>query len=333
MTRLPDGPYRLHAWTARVPAPGFSTVPYEVVRENVPSDAAAIELKLVSRIPKGGLRRAFEGTVRDAKTDRPVRNFRAFLGDADGPNYATRVSPATFRFEAPPSGTWTLHVRAEGYAWFERAGIEIDADRVPAVLDVALERGATVHGVVRGLSEADLSHSIFELHVEGEHEGPRSQVKRDGAYLVRGVGPGPYFPFVYDNRGNPPFEGGLPPWIPDDGHPLDVAASAADVPLDVHFVRAGRLLVHIGWKSEAPRSGTAGDSAQTPRVLEIRDANSALVRQWRGALPGSPLRPDAPIFLLPGRYSVRLTVPGREPFEREVAINSGGTAAVTFELP
>lgn len=88
-----------------------------------------------------------------------------------------------FSVEEAEPGTWRLSARAEGFAGSPAREVEVKAGE-DSVVELRLERGGVVEGVVRGLEGSELDR----CRVLGG--GAETRVQPDGSFRLEGVRPG-----------------------------------------------------------------------------------------------------------------------------------------------
>ncbi|MGH7149992.1 MAG: hypothetical protein ACREIU_04815, partial [Planctomycetota bacterium] len=202
-------------------------------------------------------------------------------------------------------GTWTLRVTSEGFAPWERKGIEAGPGTVLEPIAVLLDRGTTVRGVVRGLPEG----CPFELEFRREGECPRAPVGKDCSYRATGLRPGTYQVLL---------SGG--PFLPStDPAQLVVGEGEREVNFDVEALLAGTLEVRL-----RSARGSIGEDLR----LEIRDKAGRVVRTVNGRTSGLLY-----FTLLPGEFLVRAGVSGADAREERVSVQAGASSKVEIDLP
>lgn len=150
----------------------------------------------VKREPAAVLESALLSGIVRAADQQPMRKFSVILlRELELPNSAAPRSSAVqdpaghFEFHALEAGSWTVFVRAEGYALWTREHVAIGGANV--ALDVVLERGAGLSGRVLDaasgaalagvvlISESDLPGSLLPFECNESPHNPAALVLSD----------------------------------------------------------------------------------------------------------------------------------------------------------
>ncbi len=324
---LPDGPYNVVAFWSDARA-GEKPRELRATARGVGSDAANVVLRLPVGPRKEEVRVALEGAVAEAETGVPPIEFRASLSAARRTIWGEKTSPGRFRFDAPP-GMWTLRVVAEGFLESERPGIELVSGVSHDPIEVTLDRGARVRGVVRA-SGGGLEDVVVQFRENGRADGPRARVGKDGSYEATGFRPGRYRVELetYRFRGEPYF-------APSQPHELVVGETERTLVLDLEAVPSGQLWVRVQCGRLAPPEWDNRDTSEEQRQrteaarLEVRDGQARTLWLWVGLMDGSTYVTNLPA----GEYRVHLEFPGAAPVEREVRVEEGKRVDVELEAP
>jgi protocatechuate 3,4-dioxygenase beta subunit len=322
---LPAGPYALAVERSLGPHGGAAAVARSRASlENVPTDAADLLLRLPN-VPPGG---AVEGNVRDAATGRRLLSFAVKVERDDEYVSGAATRPGAFRLGGVPAGTWTLRVTADGFAPFERGGVEVTTGGLAGPIDVTLAAGIVLRGRVHVPAGVDARTVILSLWDPRSDVRFRAPLDADGSFAVRGARPGTYqvSARIGDSMAGP-FVAFDPPTR------LVVKAGARDVAFDGTLVPAARLEVEVAC-ARLPEAG-GPDSALTPAQRETHAGARLEMRNAAGDIVAERPRLDAgwSSYVLPGGvYVVRVEVPGAEPVEKTVVVEEGKDAGVRFEI-
>jgi carboxypeptidase family protein len=325
---LPEAPYHLRAEITRA-KPGTPFGKYaEAEAEDVATDASNLVLVFPPEEPRPEMS-AVEGVATDATTGEPLAVAWASLEMEGTRLSADAVPPNRFRFPAVPFGTWTLRVAARDHRVHVDESLAVDATRAAQPIAVALERGAVVHGVVRGLDGADPGGWQLSLEPRAGSDVFVATLGKDGSYSITGVGPDGYAPCLRP----PSYSARRSSLAPPRPREIVVEEGASDVAFDFDVVSAGRLLVQVTcdrlppFSNERPATDERKRTGAASRVI-LTDADGSTLRTW------SPLsKPVLIAPLPPGRYSIRVEVSGAEPQSRAFAIAENDETRVTFDVP
>jgi hypothetical protein len=213
---LPAGPHRLVAVEGGRAA---------TVVAAAPAAGASLVLPPSPAAPATGV---VEGSVRDASGGRAPVDFEVVLTAGARRIVARPAAPGRFRIEGVAAGSWRLTLAAPGFVPRVEEGLAVRAE-APAVLELALERGAVVTGRVAvpdGVEPAGV-----ELVFAPERGGPPPRVALDGSgrFRLAGFAPGRYRARVEAGPGRPPL-------APAGSGVLVVPASAPAVACDLELV-------------------------------------------------------------------------------------------------
>lgn len=337
ITDLPEAPCHVAAITNSYVgvAPGMPPKAVRDIRQSVTPGTEDLAFVL----PKDPVvpTQTVEGTLRDAATGRAVTKATLVLIRPGAARNGEMTAPARFQFRSVPLGTWTLRADVPGYVPFELAGVEVAAGAASAPIDVVLDRGATVRGVVHTPSGAIANGLTIWFRPASPGDKPSANpsvpVRPDGSFEATGFAPGAYH--VSAGAGNP-WQTDQPPLVVADGRTVSVADAHATVTLDLTFAVAGTLMVNVADPRlpPIPYSGQTGTDEQTAfgaaATAEIRDAAGAVVASQKGLaqnFAGAAGRLD----VLPGTYTVRVTFPGEAAREQTVEVKAGAQARVNFK--
>ena len=271
---------------------------------------------------------AVEGTIRDARTGRPILKWDVSLRGS-GPDRPTArsVGPGRFRFEGVAAGTWELDVRAEGYDPERRESFRVGSDVVAESLDVRLATGVVVRGRLLDESGVPLGGARVFFNGQGV-PSVDGDISPDGRFSVRGFRPdGRYAIWVARDDGR----GGMAYWVCKPFEDLHVTgdATTADRELTVASAGALELVVEaeaLGSASTVPTQAQIAAGAATRFTFE----NAATTTVWKSV--GIWQRQRANVLPV-GRWKVRVEVPGSPTKEVEFVIEAGKSAKTAIEIP
>ncbi|MBI3847168.1 MAG: hypothetical protein HY292_21275, partial [Planctomycetes bacterium] len=321
---LPAGPYHVGAcvdpWEAAAAA----------IRSSVPSDLSDLVVTLTGSPPKD--LSTIEGTVTDGKTDGPILSFTVWLQSGDRRVDGAPTAPGRFRVERVPPGKWTLWVRAAGYP-LRADRVDVGSVKASKPLTIVMNRGFTVHGVVRARADIDLRNAtvIFRsIGWSGEPNDrePHALVLADGEYSVSGLTHGTYQPVVVTAS-----ETHLPMQLAADPPvAIDAPIEGGDASLDFAVIPASFLTVTV----RSPRLPSPRSSTRTTREqaelraayrIEIEDVTGRLVQKCGLDFDGRVVS-----WLAPATYVVRVSIPDAPPQEKTVHLD-GDSSSVEFDVP
>ncbi|MGH7151950.1 MAG: MSCRAMM family protein, partial [Planctomycetota bacterium] len=276
---LPQGPYNLVAFWTDAKDSGGRGREVRAGARGVGTDAGDVVLRLPVPGSAAGPRVALEGSVTDEETGAPLLDFTTSVTDGSRAIRGEKTSLGRFRLETPP-GTWTLRVYAEGFVESEHPGIELAQGVPPSPIEVALDRGARVRGVVRG-PIGTLEDVVVVFREDGRTDGPRARLGKDGSYEATGFRPGRYWVGLetYRFRGEPSF-------APSRPQELLVAEGDRALVLDIEAVPAGQLWVQVRSPRLAPPEWGERESTEEQRRngaaarLEVRDGSGRIGGRW-----------------------------------------------------
>ncbi len=271
---------------------------------------------------------ALEGTIRDARTDRPILKWEASMrGEGGERRTAFPVGPGRFRSEGLAPGTWTLEVRAEGYEPEFRKDLRVGPDGAADALEVRLVAGILLRGRVRDEGGVPIGgarvlfdgQGVPSLHGEA---GP------DGRFSVRGLRAGArYAVWVARDDGH----GGMAFWVPKPFEDLPIAPEATTVERELTVGVAGSLALDV--PCEALGTGATaptGDEVAAGKATVLTFTDSARSTVWRTV---GVWQRQRSVVLPVGRWSVRVEVPGMPSREVEVVVEAGKNAQATIQIP
>ncbi len=319
---LPEGPWHVRACAAK-----------DILVASVPTDT--VELSIVVEARKAPARsptRAVECVVTDAATGEPVPRSEARLRDGDRDlAWAVPFAPGVLRFAEVPYGTWTLVVESPNFDRVTVPDMRVDAEGPVPSLEVRLDAGAVLRGVLSDASGAPMPSA--KVHAEAAGAPTRTgDAIPGGAYEVRGLRPGSgYTLSVATTTGPTGSTTGPVWWVPQDGGRIDLPAASREVVRDVRLVAATGILVEIDC-ARLP-SGSVKPTEEQARVsaasrLTARDAAGRIAWERTGLERGEVSR-----VLALGEYVVRVEIPGAPPEERPVRLVAREYPRLTFTIP
>lgn len=326
---LPSGPVhaRVEAWR---PGPRrLESPPIVKVFENLATDSRDLMLTMPAPPPEP-LAVVVVGCARDAVSGSPIVRPEVRLERERERVSARLVAPGRFRFDAAPVGTWTLSVTAAGYLPFKVPKVEITSEGVTAPIEVALDRGASVRGVIRGPDDLDLDAMFLSFLRDDESPRQHCRVEKDGSFRMTGLEPGRYRPCVEFPDS---FAGGEMVAV----HPfseLIVPGALGEIAFDFSIVWAGKLEIRVTCPrlllGEPGKTATDEHHRGIPGSrLEILDRDGNRVAERRVPSPSV----TALFLLAPGDYRVTVEIPGAPPKKSTVTIEAGEAQSLSFELP
>jgi RNA polymerase sigma-70 factor (ECF subfamily) len=329
---LPAGPWHVCAWKyARVVPPEKPTA-VRARAESVPSGTADLSMVLDvpsgSPAPEGSV--AVEGTLRDGAAGKPILKSSVEMASGGKTVWARAVAPGRFRFDSVTPGTWTLRLTAEGYDPVLREGIVVGPDGPTEPIDVVLDAGLVLRGVLR-FPATDGTPAVRLLLMTNERGAgrPSLDVRPDGTFDARGLKAGAtYRPLAVerDARENPRM------WVPPGAREFTVPPVGVPEPVEWTLVRAGCLYVKVA----SPRLLPAGSfdmateeqkTVARESVVEFSDAAGTVLA--RANLLGNNV---CAAYLPPGSYSVRVTLPGGATQTKPATLETG-TLKIEFDFP
>ncbi len=271
---------------------------------------------------------ALEGTIRDARTGRPILRWDVSVHDSGSLRYrASPAGPGRFRFESVPAGDWAFDARAEGYEPEKRTGLRVGPDPPSASLDVRLSVGVAVRGRVLDASGTPLggTHVFFNGQGVPSLDG---DVAPDGRFSVRGFrADGRYAVWVTgtDDRGGSTY--GVPTPFED----LHVAPDASTVDHDFIVRSAGFLILIVrsaalGDISAVSTEGQVAAGAATKFTFE----DAAKTTVWKSV--GIWQRQRSAVLPV-GRWTVRVEIPGSPARDVEFVIEAGKSTTAVVDVP
>jgi hypothetical protein len=228
---LPDGSYNVRAVLHRRSKFGVQTT-LQADLSGVNAGASDLVFTLPVE-PANPPTTNVEGSVRNAKTGKPLLRFEAQLSPDRGFLRAERTAPGRFRFADVPLGTYRLSVAAEGYATYERPAFEIKADEQP-LLEIAMTPGITVRGTVRGPVPLRLEGESILFLQKGHARGPSSALAPDGSYSAAGFAPGVYTPIL--DRTSIARKLGIPGSLTIEPAEITIPPNSGDLVFDIQLV-------------------------------------------------------------------------------------------------
>jgi RNA polymerase sigma factor (sigma-70 family) len=304
---LPEGPYHVHAaWLPPIRV-NYRPPPVETFVEHVATNASGLVVVLAQESAPSLETGVVEGRVRDAQTLRPILRFGAIVDYGITATWARRTGPGRFRFdEVPAASGCRVRVIAEGYQPWERSDVDVAAGESTTV-DVLLERGAVVSGVVSGLPERAASRT---LTFEGPGGSPfqRFEIRRDGRYDARGLRPGLYRPVVVE-------AGSFAAYTTAADVSLDVADVERPSRFDFAVVRAARLKVAVD------------RSKSREAHVQLTNASGAMIREWDAT------QSEFECILPPDDYTLHAEWRDGAEVDREVHVVADTSADIRLEHP
>ncbi len=325
LRHLPPGPYVVAAHSSLFGAAG----PSVAMARNVDTGAAGVRL-VFSDAEAPDDRAAVRCAVRDAETLEPVLRVAAALHDDEngGTISAVCVAPGILEFDGVEPGVWRLEVRAARYATATMRDVSVEPSGRAVSLDVRLERGAAIRGVVRAAAGEALEGGELEIQGADGSVAAETTVEPGGAFAVEGVrAPGRFAVAVrqVDRSGR---HVGL--WRARAGDEIVLGAGdASEIRRDVVLERAGLVLVSLERSALFPAE--RGPAANSESLLELRSRSRIEIRDSSGrvAFEKNGLLSDSLATTLAcGDHAVSIFVPGYEPFERSIRVGVDSAAEV-----
>ncbi len=329
---LPEGPYEVLATRWAPSSPGLSPVPFRGRLSGVPTGATGVVLTLPCEPPPPRTV-SIEVLVTDRETGRLVLDATVSLSDDHNARRSTMVAPGRYLFDAVVPGRWALQVRSDRHRPFEERELQIPEEGLGSPIRIALEKGARIQGVVHGLAGWDVSDGVV-IFTDLDRYSPRWDtqgiIRKDGTYRTDPMRPGRYRPRVL-SLGSAESKRTL---LVEPGVEVIVPETGDAVPFDLSGLSpAGRL--KLAFRPARPALGAA-DAALTREASEgvararvvVSDASGRVTFDWV-----SLERIPATVFLLPGRYDVRVELPGAVAQRQPATVESDNETVLTFEVP
>jgi len=188
------------------------------------------------------------------------------------------------------------------------AEFEVTSASGDAPIDLALEKGRTLRGVVRAAAVERFLSPGISLVDAGGSVVVAPAIEPDGTFEIVGLRAGAeYFAIVHDRTK----DGDVRAFCTRVGGEIRVPADESDGgPVVIEVVPAGGLYVDL--------RGAFADGA-APATVEIAEAGGRLVRRFDGLVSR-----DFGWTLPVGEYVATLRVPGHEPIERRFRLEAEG---------
>jgi hypothetical protein len=315
-----------------------SSRPLRVIVSGVAAGTEGLELRLpVDDSPPTG---TVEGRVTEAGSGARVPAFRVVLrrgAETLASAFAGADAEGRFSLAAVPAGPARVEVRAEGFLLHEIASVEIRPGATLTLPPIALDRGVTVTGKVRGPADVPWKGRRLWLRALDAKSGTPSvvaNVEDEGTFRASGLAAGKYRVTSPPERA---WEKGAVPLVPADGATLVIPEGSTDARFEGDFVVGGTLSIAAMDPRLPPPSfsGLPASEAQTKFGTETRvrvtgpDGNAVL--DVTGVHQGGILGNAGVLTLVPGRYVARIDFPGGESREETVALEAGANVSVNFQ--
>jgi hypothetical protein len=338
-----------------------SSTPSRAVLSDVSSDSTSLELVLSAdnAVPTGGI----AGTVRDAQTGRPPRSLTVTVRRSDEPTsawtdaggpvsyfdagggnvmsmggglQAAIPSPGCYEFAAVPVGPWTVVAGGEGYTQ-RSVDVVVRAGETITVDPLELEHGTTLRGRARLPEGADAKgRSLVFVAIDPAAGRARTIVvplRDDATYVRAGFSTGRWRVTSYVQRSEKP----LPILIPSEGGGvLSIPDGAMDVSYEPTLVPSGSLSRQANDPRlpPPPWEGTPVTDEQRrfsdATAVTVEDTTGAVVIEKTGGFRRDFAGPMSALSLLPGKYRVKIVLPGETPRDQTVEVVAGNSTLVPF---
>jgi hypothetical protein len=282
-------------------------------------------VKITVPLRPGSPRWTVEVDVSERGTKRPVMRCVVSLRGESGEVPAIPAAPGSFVATGLAPGRWTVVVRSPRHAGPDPVEIVVGADSKPVVVHVELERGVTMRGHFR------LSGLTSVANPRGACIGPgapETTVAADGAFTITGLkAEASYGVSLTHQKSRDLWE-----TLVALGRIVVPPQTADLIERDIELVVSGGLGIRI----DAPRlfdSETVRPKTADQRQLAKESCVTVRAVEGTWSTEMKPLRTNNWGWRLPyGRYLVRLEVPGIDPQEKTVKVDSDSTW-VDFTVP
>jgi len=344
---LPDGPYHVAAWRdRRVPmaavgrlvrtgASGVTADSTDLVLR-LPADDSPPTGSIVGRTTDLGTgKRLFDPAVTLYRDDVQVAGANSGQGGVPLPPGSSGVDETgLFTLRSLPVGTYRLVATAGDHRSAVVEGVVVRGGETTTLPPIALERGISVSGRVRGPEGFDWSGRHLELArvPAAPTSGPiRAALAVDGSFRTAGLEPGTYAVAVPAR----PTATSIA-FLPANAERLVVGAGETDVRFDVTLLAAGFValvpsderLPPAPWDVKGPIPDAQAKFGAATRVT-LRGPDGAVIFDRTGLTRNGGSN-DWFLTLLPGRYVARIDFPDGAHAERIVDLAAGVQEIVTF---
>lgn len=301
---LPDGECDLRAaGTLPLTESGGVIRSFNSVLRNVPSGSRDVIIALSEMRPSRP-RGSLTVQVVSAVTSKPVGCVVAILGNSGAPQQVARPTGVLgeFRFDSVAAGSWSLRVRAPGYALALR---QVTVTDLPESVQIQLSRDTGLTGRVRLPAGAPLDDVQINFERD-DGEQLYATVESDGSFRLAGLIAGRRYRVTALARGG---ETRVAHLINSDSEWIEVET---DEPAREFAMESAGA---IAFPYPMPKTGQATIMTSTGEFVIRRHFNDRHV-------PMTIARA--------GEYVVRAELDGAEPKEIRVTVPPGGSGQVKF---